>query len=77
MDKQSKNILKKLYESYLEDPDMAVSSENLIENIDFKTLTIRIHELESGGYLIKEVQTFDGSEIKITYKGIRLVKSWE
>lgn len=79
MDKQSKNILKNLYESYLVDTNMAISSEDLIEklNIDYNTLNIKIDELESGRYLIKEDETFDGPEIKITQKGIRLVKSWE
>ena len=56
---------------------MAVSSQDLIKNIDFETLSIKINELESCRFLIKEFQTFDGSEIKITQKGIKLVKSWK
>ncbi len=77
MDKNSENILIELYESYLKDPNMAVSSQDLIKNIDFETLSIKINELESCRFLIKEFQTFDGSEIKITQKGIKLVKSWK
>jgi len=76
MDKKSKIILKKLYESYLEDANMAVSSQNLID-MDSNALTIKINELKSGRYLITDGATFDGDEIKITPKGIRLVKSWE